>query len=231
MRTRKRKSYAGMKPTYMIGRRTYKKGRYARAPPLGIPMMFPALRGWAGSRSELKYLDSSVASEASTTGELLLLNGLSLGNTAITRVGQQVSIKSLQITGRWANDQAVPQAMRIMVFIDKQANGAAPAVTDLLNSVVPTALRNLAWRKRFNVIVDKFYSVGGYTAAVETNVYRVVKMYIKFKRPLKVEYNTGNNGNIQDIAANSLYWCVVGNQAAPGGCPFVGNARIRFYDS
>ncbi len=46
--------------------------------------------------------------------------------------------------------------LRIMILVDHQANGAAPAILDILETATYNSYRNLANINRFDVLVDKF---------------------------------------------------------------------------
>lgn len=192
--------------------------------------LFPQYHGWAPRnflKGERKYLDTTINTEADSTGASLLLNGMGLGNTASTRVGQQILITSLEIRLQLKHDQATDGGCRIMVMVDKQANGVAFGVTDVLASAHPSALRNLGNRKRFRCYLDRVIHVGS-SAFYEG--YRNMFKFIRFKRGLIVDYNTGNAGTIADIARNALNLVIVSQLANPAGVPVTGYCRIRYTD-
>lgn len=165
--------------------------------------------------------------ECDTTGALALLNGMQLGNSAITRVGAQILIKSLQINMIFPNDQATTSAGRYMVFVDRQTNGTAMTLAQVLNNTNTIGLRNLDNRRRFKCLCDRTVVC----APVNTDgSVKCRKLFIRFRRGLRVEYNIGNAGTVADIAANSLYFVTSGAIANPAGLPLAAWARIRFLD-
>ena len=89
---------------------------------------------------EKKYIDqSNVAVAMDETPVLVLLNGLALGTSATTRVGQNICMKSfhLKFTIRGATyatttGNTISIMTRVMVVLDMQPNGTTPAGSDIL---------------------------------------------------------------------------------------------------
>lgn len=90
-------------------------------------------------QGELKFLDVNTGitvggAAASTFGSGVLLNGLANGNDASSRIGRKVTIKSLYL--RWSQlfiaGAGGAGSIRVLIVYDKQANAAAPAITDIL---------------------------------------------------------------------------------------------------
>lgn len=193
-------------------------------------------RNW--TKAEWKYLDVTINQDINTTATYTLLNGLAPGTAANQRVGQKVTIRSLELRLKLTTTAAtgVNQVCRYLLLLDRQANGAAPAaVTDFLVGQSTTAPRQLANRKRFKLIRDNTFPMGGVlngagTGSAEPSD-RYEKDYVKFKRPLIVEYNAGVAGTIADIASNSLFFVTFGTEVAGNtdvGC--TGYIRIRYTD-
>jgi len=181
-------------------------------------------------KGEWKYSDVTLDGAMDTTGGQTLLNGLSLGNTASTRVGMKVSIRSIELrlvlfaTATTGADQQ----HRIQLFLDKQSNAAAPTLADQLTGNNFLALRSLTQRRRFKIMWDKTYNIN---ASGEPNTAKCVKMYMKFRRPLVVEYNSANNGTVADISTNHIFYTTVGSEAA-GNTDSISQvyARVRYTD-
>lgn len=196
--------------------------------------LVPTYRGFtprAFTRGEWKFLDLTVNNAMDSTGAMLLLNGLQPGSSASQRIGMKVAIRSLQmkLISFCTAGTGVDQEHRWLVLLDRQANGAAPAaLTDFLAAGNTKGLRNLANRRRFKIVLDKRYYINN---ANEPGSARVFNVYMKFRRPLIVEYNAGIAGTIADIVSNSLYLVLIG-QVAPGtGAGMIqGYARIRYTD-
>lgn len=185
--------------------------RYPRVPVLRQyqPRMF--------SLAEWKYTDVFVNVDINTAPTITLLNGLVPGNSASQRVGNKVTIRSLEMRARVQTIAAtgVEQFCRWFIVLDRQANGAAPAaITDILTANSVIALRNLENRKRFKIIVDKAFPMGATSVSTGTVCSRMYKVYIKFRRPILVEFNNGVAGTIADIVSNAIHFCTLGNVVA-----------------
>lgn len=203
--------------------------------------LIPTYRGYqprAFSRGEWKYLDITVNQDINTTATNTLLNGLVPGTGASQRVGMKTTIRSIEIRLKCTTTAAtgVNQVCRWLILLDRQSNGAAPAaVTDFLLAQSTTAPRQLANRKRFKIIVDRAFAMGGVLNGAGTGSAlpqdRMFKVYIKFRRPIVVEYNVGNAGTIADIASNGLFLVTFGTEVAGNtDCGCTGYIRTRYTD-
>lgn len=117
---------------------------------------------------------------------------------------------------------------RWMIVLDRQANGAAPVLGDILSpAATETGMRSLTNRKRFKIILDKQtqLSVTGQQGDVKS-----YHTYIKFRRPLVIEYNGGTAGTIADIVSNSFFFVAMTNATGVASPTSVGRSRIRFTD-
>lgn len=184
------------------------------------------------SAGELKNIDvTSVAllTAAQTTGTLLLLNGVTQGTSATTRLGRRTTMKSIyiRINVALAATTAGASPLRYMVVYDKQTNATAPAATDILVADAIVNPNNLSNSRRFVTLMDWVtpdgIGVGGPVSANHT-------FYKKLNLP--VEYNVGVAGNQADIQTGSVYVLVYQNggliTAAPTQAFF---SRIRFSDN
>lgn len=192
---------------------------------------------YATKFGEWKYSDTQVNQDLNTTAGYILLNGLVPGTAATQRIGQNVSIKSIEVKLRMQVTPAtgVDQFVRVIIALDRQPNAAAPVIGDLLIGTSVTAPRNLNNRKRFKILMDKPYAMGGILNGAgtgsQTPNLRMLKKYIKFKRPIVTEYNTGNAGTVADIASNSLYLFTLGTEVAGNtDTNMLGYIRIRYTD-
>ena len=115
-----------------------------------------------------------------------------------------------------------------MYFFDRQSNGANPTLSSHLSANNILAQRSLVERKRFKIIWDKTRVLN---ASGESGSAVVYTGYIKFRRPILVEFNSGVAGTISDIASNSMYLYTVGSVAAGATAGAVeGTVRIRYTD-
>lgn len=185
-------------------------------------------RNWTSA--EWKFTDVQVNHDVNTTTALSLLNGLVPGTGATQRIGQKIVIKSIEVRLRIYVDPnaGVRQLVRWMVVMDRQANGAAPTLAQILNVNTPFGLRNLENRKRFKIILDNVKYLAPLNEEGDGCYWHV---YLKFRRPFVVEYNAGTAGTVADIVSNSLYMISTGDQAAGNGDALLASyCRLRYTD-
>lgn len=178
-------------------------------------------------RQEWKSIDViQTVTPALSAGILTLLNGCSQGDNLNNRDGRQIFIQSIQIKFRaeFNAAAATAQPVRFILFYDKQSNGAAPAVSELLDTATAgavDALRLLTTRKRFKILADRRYYVAQNAGpgGIVDDIY--------LKKPITVQYNANNTGGITDITTNSLYYLMTSDE--PANAPFAGFfSRVRF---
>jgi len=179
--------------------------------------------------AEKKFLDSylNVASINTITPTFLLVNGVGAGTGFNERVGRKIKIKSIQLNGVVIVGTAVPARVRLMLVLDRQANGSTPSIGNILDNttilVNSKAFMNLDNRARFSVIWDKKVTLD---AVMKTQVdYSVFK-----KKLIDVTYSGTTNG-IGSISTNSIWFVAVSDQGVTNAPTFVGGVRIRYTDA
>lgn len=199
----------------------------------------------AGLGSETKFLDTTLASTAMTAAGVIMddsLNHIAQGNTESQRVGRKVVLKMLRMKGFIVNTAAttvgtMDNRYRIIVYCDKQANGATAAVTDILETASINAFRNLANQSRFKILYDKtknfIIQTVGQTAAgsfSSLNTLHSWQMSARLNVPIEFD-NTFTDGRIATIRSNNIG--VLGICDNDGGSiPNFGyTSRIRFSDN
>ena len=117
---------------------------------------------------ERKYSDRAVSGyQVSDAGQFSLLHVPTLGSDFTNRIGRKTNPKSLYIRGKLEITKTASVATatvgstlnRLIILLDNQPNGAAPAVTDLLSSASPSSQLNPNNRDRFRIIKDKVYAL------------------------------------------------------------------------
>lgn len=184
------------------------------------------------SRGEWKYLDTTINTQInSDVPTLTLCNGIAPGNSATTRIGVKLSIRSIEMRLSLFPDTVggLLQRNRFFLVIDRQANGAAPgALADIITPGTVSGVRSLVNRKRFKIMLDKTCVIG---PTAQQGAARYYHIYMKLRRPLIVEYNAGVAGTVADIVSNSLYFCTVGSELAGNtDSNITGVVRIRYTD-
>lgn len=181
-------------------------------------------------RPELKSVDVAIAQTMNSTGALTLINPLQTGTGIGQRIGTKVSIISLEVRLiNYSNaTTGLTQIHRMIVCLDKQPNALTTTIVQVLVAVDVWSPRTLANRGRFVLLSDKAYEVGAFTQG-NSKVYN--KVFIKFRKPLVVEFNTSSAGTIADIVSNAIYLFGIGSEP-PGTTAgtTVGFTRVRYTD-
>jgi hypothetical protein len=200
------------------GRRAAKRnnGRYAK--------IYEKMR----VQPELKSLDLVTTLASNTTGAISLLNGCAQGTALHERVGRQIRLRSLTLKGMLSVTAAtgVDQFLRYLVVRDSQSNAAAPAITDVLDTVSTVSQANISNVERFAFVLDRCVYLN---AAAEPGAGKSVTYSTSLN--CATHFNVGNAGTVADITKNSLYLIVIGSVApgaTAGSVDF--NTRIRFSD-
>jgi len=189
--------------------------------------------GWADPvrGGEMKFVDVSVSAAtaigAATFSAAQLLNGIQQGSDATNRVGRKINLKSLYLRYNFSLSATSTNGgtCRILVVYDKQANAAAPAITDILLADAFTSPNNLSNRDRFVTLVDHVTPSIGTAAnwAVADVCYRKIN--------LETMFNSGNAGTIGDITSGSVYCFYAQSGAIGTAAPALTyRARIKFTD-
>jgi hypothetical protein len=165
----------------------------------------------SSSKSSIaKAVDIVATVAVNTTGSLTLLNGLTPGTAINQRFGQRVHFTSgaLDVNSSVTATTGTDQFSRFLVVIDRQPNGAAPVITDVLTAVSVIAPINLSNRNRFIVVADRKFHLN---ASAEPGSQRSFHLGMP---AFVTNFNTGTAGTIADISTNSMYFIAIGDNAA-----------------
>jgi len=180
-----------------------------------------AVRGLQLAPGELKSVDVFLNGEdLSSTGSVILLNGIARGDDISERIGRQVTIKSIEINGfvkpKAPEAGVEPETVRIMVVYDRQTNGAALQVAQVLASAAPAANRvivpkNLENRDRFLILRDMKFGLAAGESVNFMAAPKVVKFYQSLTLPMT--FNGGDAGVVADITTGSVYMILLSSAA------------------
>lgn len=206
---------------------------------------------------ELKYFDSQLNWVATTGGNESTL-GLALpnqGQTATTRIGQKIMVKSLDCDFTIRPDyspaassaNAVPSIVYVMIAVDRDHNSAVqPAITEVysLSNNAPGAFRNLDNTSKYRVLMFKQLIIN--PLAVMTNneaagseTYSItfpcvsVHYYKKFKDAILVQWVAGTATSLVGNTDRNYIWASVFNQSSTVGSTTVYTSirgRCRYVD-
>lgn len=163
-----------------------------------------------------------------------------------SRIGDSITTTSLLFRAQIYSaltDIQFGAPVRIIVFWDKQANGAVASISGTQNSLMQASgsvlgqldHRNQKTIDRFDIIWDKTFNITPRTvhtvvAGVTTELTQT-SLYIskRFKLGRKIRY-TGNAGAITDIAGNNICVCAISSGATPVEPNINYNMRLYFKD-
>lgn len=191
-------------------------------------------------------VDVGISSVISTTSLLTLLNGVALGTSDYQRVGRRIEMGHLEMNltiTTSATTTAGQDFFRMIVFYDRQTNGAAPVYGDVMHSVdnagavtvTPLSQPNNDNKYRFTILWSELVYLPEPSAGGANNLSEGVSKYHWVKKiPLKgriVQYLSDAAG-VADIATGSLYFAVLSGQIASGNSDYTmtGKSRLRFTD-
>lgn len=176
---------------------------------------------------ELKYNDTSFNTDATTTGAVIALTTFAAGDTSITRDGNKIDVKSVELRIRVELEAVTQNAVcRFVLVRDKQPNQAASPLataTGFLDTISPESLRSILYLSRYDVLMDKTVSLNEGSGAVQ-------KMF--FKKYIKVRDNsvtTFADGTAAIPVTNSYNLLYLSDVAAGATDVNVfGQCRLRF---
>lgn len=215
---------------------------------------------YSGKGAEMKFIDNILATAnlIAATGELRPDTGdvvtpavavaatgtllqIAQGDQTYQRNGRKIVIKSifarldvtLPATVTAANGGDI---YRIMLVLDTQCNGAAPAVTDVISypgqTLSQMSYNNLENSERFRTLADVMRpinaSAGGMAGATGSSALCSHFLKINKKCNIPVEYSTtATTGALATIKSNNIFLLAISR----GGLVLLsGNVRIRYTD-
>jgi len=186
---------------------------------------------------EKKYWDGSPIDFVgnATGGNVFptLIAGIVQGTTDNTRIGGKICVTNVNCRG-FRNMASYGTAaffggyLRVVLYIDKQCNGANALVTDILQSATINAFRNMNNLDRFIILKDKMYKTSiDATNALHTDTSR---QYWKINTRGKWEISfSGNTGGIADLRSLNIGMFYITSDPNVQSCS-LGRCRIKYYD-
>lgn len=172
--------------------------------------------------AERKFVDVTLVTALSNTGDITQLNPLAEGATESTRNGLSVLMKNLFIRqALYMNSAARIEFIRLIVFVDSQQVGdTAPAVTDVLETASYVSPLNRQAAGRFSILYDHVHSfsiTGSQCGFLKLNI--PVNLHAKY-----------NGAASTDIQKNGVYILRIESEATNHAS---GNmySRINYYDN
>jgi len=229
------------------GRKGGKKYKYSSKAPKGM-RSFQA----SGSGVEKKFWDTPVdlPSNATTGTFVGTLVGIQQNANPFGRIGRKISVTNvnahLKLAAGTSATTAAAGQYRIILGIDKQSNGAAPLITDILSDLSavappnngpplsPNSFRNMFNLERFVILKDKLVTLNrraiSATAGEAYDDQRVMKL--SWKGIVPVLYS-GPDPVIGNVASNNFFLCMLANSTGGGGADerLRGIVRVKYTDA
>ncbi len=195
-----------------------------------------------GPNAELKFHDLDIDDGVIATGGTIAEDScvvIAQGTTESTRLGRKVTVKSIN----WRFDVTLPttataadtsDVVRIILYLDKQTNGATAAVLDILESANYQSFNNLANKSRFRTLMDRTYNLsspaGSGRGTTDTLSYGEMVIQDSFfkKCNIVIEYdNSGTDGAITTQRSNNIGVLTISQN---GTSAFQSKMRLRYSD-
>lgn len=199
--------------------------------------LYNRFNGQDGMVREVKFLDTAMATTVASTAVVTdQLNIIEQGTTSSERVGQKTKIHSVQIRGEIrllpGASASIAGVFYMLLVQDRQANGAAAAVTDVMtSSLLTSGMINMSNSSRFKIHRRWVVPLNVTASRVGGTVLNhwITTMEYFQKVGVAVEFS-GTTGVIGEIKSNNLFVIMGCNTEADGLIQFEGACRIRFSD-
>lgn len=212
--------------------------------PAVLQLRKPEVKGVDLSENNIHFTSAGIFSSA--------LNATVAGANESNRIGRKISMRSVQIRGAVYPYQAgaapIRDFIRLILVYDRQPNGAAPALADVLEDVDQAGTRtttsfsglNLSNADRFKVLRDWHWAMpvanlagaasGDEQVSDPGATLMSIKAFVKLNG-LETHYNAGAAGTIADITTGALFLLAVGLSAeANAQYRFLFDTRVRYAD-
>ncbi len=225
-------------------KRTGLKTTYRKAPrfkPRGFRKGYSRTSGFYGrfaKGGELKFFDLDIDVAPAAAGAITdSVNKIAQGTTEVTRIGRKCTIQNINWRFEMVLSAATAKAstselIRVILYLDKQCNGATAAITDILEAADYQSFNNLANKSRFRTLMDREYTLvtqaGGGDGTTEDYGEDLVSDSFYKKCNLPIEFDS-TAGAITEIRSNNIGVLII---AKTGGISaFSSKMRLRFSDS
>lgn len=176
------------------------------------------------SGARKRQLDSSAAlTEVTTTPTVFGLNLIAAGDGLDGRNGQTVAARRLEGRIELTPHSTIPSIVRILIVRDKQQiSDSAISTVNVLTSAIPTALTNPAALGRYDILMDRVYTLPS-VSTLDRDTF--VRFSLKLNFPMKY-----NGTASTDVQKNGI-WCIAFSDGTTGNCPsWAYRMRLHYTD-
>jgi len=204
------------------------------------PRYSPYKRAASRPSVEVKFLDNTDVntSPIATTGSILnsgSLNLIAQGTDENERIGRKCTLKSIHLRGNFFlpadTDLDNSDYARLILYWDRQANGAAATAANIMERTDINSFRNLSNTGRFVILADITEELNIQAASgdggANNDTGRVEKCFtINKKVNIPLEFDS-TAGAITELRSNNVGVLCFSNHAEAG---VIFDARVRFTD-
>lgn len=190
--------------------------------------------GRAGAGAELKFhdvdLNDAAISQAGTITNSI--NLIAQGVTESERIGRKCTLKKIgwkfDIQLLAATTPTANEVVRVIMYVDKQTNGAAATALNLLQTDDFQSFNNLENKGRFRTLMDRTYafnpSISGDGTTIDTSTLTICDSFYKNVN-LPIEFS-GATGAITEVRSNNVGVLILSKVG--GVSVFSSKIRLRF---
>lgn len=182
---------------------------------------------------EKKYFETAIVSTTDMSAGIIVpsLNLVPQGTTDKTRIGNKINVVNLNMNFHFSQDDQTTLffgngPLRMIVYHDKQANGAAAVVTDILTTASILSFRNMDQVERFTILSDKLLNSPEVTANVAHTSNSV--MYKRWAKKMNIPIHfSSTTGAITELKSSNIGVLLI---AAVSTTNWTANCRIKYLD-
>ncbi len=196
----------------------------------------------AGQELKFHDLDIDVATTAITTAGVIAEDScvtIAQDTTESTRIGRKCTIRSIgwrfkvTLPGVSNTGASGGDTVRLLVYLDKQANKAAATVTGILESANYQSFNQLANKGRFRTLMDRTYTLNNLASAGDgsANDHSPVSINDTWFKDcsITIEYdNSATTGALGTVTSNNIGVLAISSAAVVS---LDSKMRLRFSDS
>lgn len=203
-----------------------KRRRRAKSRTIGtqtdLSKQVAVLRRQMRGMHEVNTKDVEVSATAvSDTGLITSLALISQGDGRNERVGNKVTLKSVQIRGRWVSADS-PQAVRLLIIKASNSASTAPTIGTLFTDTSDPVFSpfNPDWRKHYDILYDQTWNLHTYepSALFSVGIWKFKDKKITFQA----------DGTTAD---GQLYTVACSDSASVSHPTIYFQSRVRYYDN
>lgn len=194
---------------------------------------------YSGANPEMKFFDGTDGATTLSAGAITNATLLTIpeGNGESERIGRKLTVKKLFFKGvlllpSTSQKVSTSDQVRMIVYLDKQCNGATATVANILEEADVNSFRNLEETDRFHILADRQWSLScqsGSWDGTDDQFGEVVRHFsMNFNLNREIIYDsTASTGVIATIRSNNLGVLVI---SGSGLATMTYKWRVRYSD-